>query len=240
MRILTWNLERGFHGRKQVIGQQQDRLKEIGADIAVLTEVPAPMSILQEGLVLSPVQRAQGRLELEAWVGIAATGCQAVGQALPFARMAAAAQVVLEGEPFLVYGSVLPWRGALHQAKYLSSDEFENSAGLFKRILCEQVEDMKALKEQFRSHSLIWAGDFNQSLSGPNYVGSKAGQELLSSALEDLDLEAWNKDCEHSIPGLSAIDLICGPKGRKHKVERFAPDHHSTTLSDHAGYIVEL
>jgi len=239
MRIVTWNLERGFHGRTSVSEHQHVRLADCHADIVVLTEVPTPMSTAREGIALSPVRR-EGRLGMEAWVSIVADRCRPIGPELPFERLAAAAETLVEEERFLVYGSVLPWLNAIHQAPYLARRD-ESPIDLFARVLREQVNDIEGMRSQLPDHTLIWAGDFNQTLSGPNYGGSKRGRQLLAEALAELDLVAWNQESAHAKPTMHAIDLICGPSGRRpRRVERFEPRVDGRVLSDHAGYLVEV
>src|ERR1700704_6441450 len=104
MRIVTWNLERGFHGRECVIEQQQV-LDKHDADILVLTEVPMSMSTSGEGITCSPALRERGKSGMDAWVSITAKGCRPIGPDLPFGRMAVAVETIVDGEPFLVYGS---------------------------------------------------------------------------------------------------------------------------------------
>jgi endonuclease/exonuclease/phosphatase family metal-dependent hydrolase len=239
MRVATWNLERGFHGRECVIDQQHV-LAEHDADILVLTEVPTSMSTSAEGITCSPALREGGKSGMDAWVSITAKGCRPIGLDLPFERMAAAAETVVDGEPCLVYGSVLPWLNAIHQAPYLRR-QGESPLDLFKRVLREQVNDMAEMCRRMLHHTLIWAGDFNQTLSGPNYGGSNEGRKLLAEALAELNLVAWNHESAHAKPPMHAIDLICGPSGRRlRRIEHFEPELDGKILSDHAGYVVEI
>jgi hypothetical protein len=142
---------------------------------------------------------------------------------------------------FLVYGSVLPWTNAIHHAAYLARAG-ESPRGLFARVLRDQVNDMLNMRKRWSDHTLIWAGDFNQTLSGPNYGGSKQGRQLLSDALEELDLVAWNQGSSHAKPAMHAIDLICNPADRTlpRRVEHLKPELDGRVLSDHAGYLVEI
>jgi len=240
MRILTWNLERGVHHGRRVVDQQQAILAGYNADLIVLTEVPAQLSTRQMSAVLSPVRR-EGNRGMEAWVSITAVNCRPVDPLVPFERMAVAARAVVNGEAIVVYGSVLPWLSAGHHAPYLHTSETETAAELFARILREQVDDMANLRARWPDHTLIWAGDFNQTLSGPNYGGSNARRHLLQAALDELDLVAWNQDAAHAKPSMHAVDLICGPANRtRRKVTKFGPSLGAHTLSDHAGYVVEI
>lgn len=238
MRIATWNLE---HGRfkADTIELQQQLLEQCGADVKVLTEVPASMSASVPGSVLSPVKR-EGKLGPEAWVAIIADDAVTADDELPFNRMAAAATCNVGGESLLVYGSVLPWNAAASQADYLLEGR-DADGDLFAQVLAEQVDDIRRLRRAHPGHTLIWAGDFNQPLNGPNSGFSNAHRELLSKALDDLGLIAWNRYLAHSLEGCHAIDLICGPVNRPAiRVERFDPTVDGQTLSDHAGYVVEI
>lgn len=61
-------------------------------------------------------------------------------------------------------------------------------------------------------HLVIWAGDFNQTLSGKNYGGSNVKRDALFDALDGVGLVAWNAAAASAHEGMHAIDLICGPR----------------------------
>jgi hypothetical protein len=65
---------------------------------------------------------------------------------------------------------------------------------------------------------IVWAGDFNQSMLGPNLTGSTSGRQQVAAAFKALNLVAWNANEPHSKPGMGAIDLICGPDLVGHRV----------------------
>lgn len=112
---------------------------------------------------------------------------------------------------------------------------------MFERFLMSQANDVRTLQENHPEAMIVWAGDFNQSLDGPNTGGNNRGRALLSETLEDLGLKAWNRRCDHALGGLCAIDLICGP--REHPVNeivRIDPAPNGRRLSDHAGYVVDI
>lgn len=189
--------------------------------------------------VASPVKRV-GNGELEPWIAIAGSSVTPLGrETIPFEGLAVAALAELDGIPTIVYGSVLPWRQIARQAPELAPDE--SYAEAFERILDEQVADLMRLRSRYPGHMLVWAGDFNQSLSGPNLTGSRAGREGVSSALERLDLVPWNANSPHSKSGMCTIDLICGPSlGRAPHTELIPTHMDGRRLSDHLGYLVEL
>lgn len=238
MKLLNWNLERGGTA-VSVRDAQQHLIDKLGVDIAVLTEVPAAISQPGAGRVLSPIHRAGTRAG-ECWVGIFGGSVQPAGQDLPLERMAAAAVAEIDDEQFLIYGSVLPWMAAINQAPNLARHG-ESGADLFARVLRDQTNDIARLRAQHPDHTLIWAGDFNQPLVGPNRGFSGANRELLCAALVELNLTAWNQNLAHARPGYFAIDLICGPTDRTVRgVSRVDPAVDGLTLSDHAGYLLDL
>jgi hypothetical protein len=237
MRIATWNLERG--GRTLRARQNQDDvLRHLAADLLVLTE-PGPGYRSREGTVVSPSLR-KGHRGLEPWIAIVAQWVESISLDIPFERMASAARARLNGRDVVVYGSVLPWGSIRSHAPELVRDG-ESALDAFVRIVHEQVADIRELRRRFEQDVIIWAGDFNQTVSGPHRSGSKAKRAALLQAFQELGFAAWNGDARHAAPGLHAIDLICGPceiipvdQGRIH------PVHNGVTMSDHAGYWIEL
>lgn len=89
--------------------------------------------------------------------------------------------------------------------------------------------------------SLIWGGDWNHSLVGPEWAGSKAGRAHLGRALDELGLQVPTRDLAHRIRGVGTIDHIAVPRevtvveaGRVTAVGR------DGELSDHDAYVVEI
>ena len=237
MKIATWNLERGPSRKAQVA--QRTVLEGLGADILVLTEPPTSY---RSGpfVVTSPRQR-DGRQGAESWVAI--VGKSAVKPAeidIPFERMAAAARATVDGREVIIYGAVLPWNSIRSHAPELvragesAFDDLRSGAsGTGRRH--------RELRRRYRPDLIIWAGDFNQTVTGPNYGGSGAKRGKLVAALRRLGFRAWNQDEPHASPGLHAIDLICGPTAlAPSNWGRIEPVHDGIVMSDHAGYWVEI
>ena len=116
----------------------------------------------------------------------------------------------------------------------------ESSEMMFTRMLADQEADVRALQSAFPAALVIWAGDFNQSFTGPNFGGSKRKRSLLVSVLERLEMSAWNANAPHAKEGMCAIDLICGPADLEVTVERVSTVHDHVVLSDHAGYVAAV
>lgn len=238
MRILTWNLNHGG-GSRAATAAQNELIAAQQADIVILTEPSSSSSMPSFASVDSPRRRA-GRHGPEAWVRILGRQVEPVAIQLPFERMAMAAHANVDGEALIVYGSVLPWNAARKQAPYLLAHERETAAELFAKVLAAQVADIQQLRMTHPGDTLIWAGDFNQPLTGLNAGFSNANRLLLTAALAELGLRAWNHHLDAAQEGCATIDLICGPEGRKGvQATRFEATVGGRNLSDHAGYAVE-
>lgn len=141
---------------------QERTLREVAADVAILTEPP---SSYQRGraVVTSPPERA-GRNGPEAWVAIVGECVEPVDLVVPFARMAVAARAVLGTQAAIIYGSVLPWLSIRSHAPELVI-EGEASFDAFERVLAKQARDIEELR-QIYGQRVVWAGDFNETVEG--------------------------------------------------------------------------
>ena len=208
MKLATWNLERG--GRSQAAREaQKELLADLRADVVVLTEPPSSYKTTA-GVVTSPRLRKDGTAEPEAWVAIVGGSVEPVDFDVPYKRTAVAARVSVGGLTLIVYGAVLPWLAVTSHADELV-EEGEDSFAVFKRVLAEQAKDIADLRKKYGS-PVIWAGDFNQTVSGPNWGGSNDRRVLLNETLNSLEMVPWNGKADHAKRGMCAVDLICGPK----------------------------
>lgn len=151
--------------------------------------------------------------------------------------MAVAARVA-GGRRVVIYGAVLPWLAIRAHAPDLVRDG-ERYIDAFRRVLAAQRADIDALRA--RGEFVVWAGDFNQSVGGANLGGSNEARAELNTCLDEMGFAAWNGDADHANEGLHTIDLICGPKGEQVLAQgRIDPVLDGVTMSDHAGYWVDL
>lgn len=230
MRIATWNLQRG--GSARVLDGQRKVLEELDADVVVLTE---PSNAYSHGPVVSPPIRSGD----QCWVAIVGAEVRRADIEIPAERMAAAAMAPHQGRELAVYGSVLPWSSFRLQAPELARDG-EDATAAFLRLLEEQAGDIRELMRRTGS-PVVWAGDFNQSLQGPNSGGADRRRVALASMLDELGLRAWNAAAQHYHLSACAIDLICGPRDMEPVAQgRIAPALGGVELSDHAGYWVDV
>ena len=238
MRVATWNLERARGAKAE--GQCRV-LDEIAPDIAVLTEVTAESWTGVGEVVTSPVCRPS-RVGGEAWVAIVGKGATPIEPLPAYDSLGVAARFDGSGESIVVYGTVLPWRAAPRQALDLVRAG-ETADDMFQRVLLAQVRQIAALQQLSPGALVLWIGDFNQTLEGPNYGGSRASRRKLHDALSSLGMTAYNSSSQHARPGMCAIDLICGPASRLRSdrpVGDINPIEEGGPLSDHAGYYVDL
>ena len=238
MRVATWNLERACGAKAE---RQRRVLDEIAPDIAVLTEVTADSWTGHGDVVTSPACRPS-RVGGEAWVAVVGKGATPIEPLPPYESLGVAARFDVSGESIIVYGTVLPWRAAPRQALDLVQAG-ETADDMFQRVLREQVRQIETLQQASPGALVLWIGDFNQTLEGPNYGGSRAARRSLHDALGSLDMTAYNSSSQHARPGMCAIDLICGPASRlgsDRPVGSINPIDEGRRLSDHAGYYVDL
>jgi len=89
---------------------------------------------------------------------------------------------------------------------------------------------------------LVWGGDWNHAMTGPEWAGSIGGRGAIVRALEKLDLRVPTADLPHRIEGLLSIDHVAVPRGTvvggvgRHE----AVDGDLRRLSDHDAYVVEI
>ena len=197
----------------------------------VLTE-PSPSVMADPGTLASP-PGCHG-----SWVAIQGKDVQPIDLQIPYDRMAVAARVRANGAQIIVYGTVLPWTAVKRHAPDLV-EAGEDSFGAFKRVLQAQVSDIVTLRKL--GDPVVWVGDFNQSVEGANFGGSSERRDLLNEALKALNMVAWNGSAAHAQPDMCSIDLICGPKQQTVTASgRIEPTVDGVTMSDHAGYWVDI
>jgi len=151
------------------------------------------------------------------------------------------------GDPFVVFGTVLPWIGSNWQ-EYPSADGVA-----FREALVVQSADWKRLRRYYPEDEFFVLGDFNQDLvkTPPRYYGSLANRTALEEALSDVGLDtltaADGDPIRRDSPPCACIDHICAradskwsaePATRwpdKPKPERWLSDHFGVSVSFRRG-----
>jgi hypothetical protein len=141
MKVATWNLERGGRTAKARAAQEAV-LRELGADVVALTEPP---SRYRDGSgVVASEPRRPGSAGLESWAAVIGPSVEALPFEIPYDRMAVAARAVVANTRVIIYCAVLPWLAvASHAPDVVRAGE--DSLGVFKRVLAEQIRDVTEL-----------------------------------------------------------------------------------------------
>ncbi|MBI2780919.1 MAG: endonuclease/exonuclease/phosphatase family protein [Chloroflexi bacterium] len=202
MRLATWNVERlGSQPRR---GRILRMINEIAADVWIFTEtddslVPAGMPSLHCADI------DERRRSNERWVSIASKyPLEQLSLTGDPTRSVAARIHPSNREPFIVFGTVLPW----------TSDRWRGMRGShgFAEALATQQGDLRRLRALEPHSDFVWAGDFNQHLGVGARYWSKRNGELLVGALEELGLHILTADPD-PVTGVAgerrSVDHLC-------------------------------
>ncbi|HEX8971243.1 endonuclease/exonuclease/phosphatase family protein [Oryzihumus sp.] len=215
MRIGTWNLA----GRWST--QHRTLMLSESCDIWLLTEVPRGLDLdgfhqhrSKESIV---AERRWAAVLSKAWL---------TPENDPHPASCAA---TVEGITFC--SSVLPWRSARPRRPWVQGKHAEKT-----RSALVSIELDLAGKPD-----VVWGGDWNHSLTGPETAGSLQGRLYLAATLERLQLQVPTSDLPHRLPGISSIDHIAVSRDLPKPKARWVPaEAHGRRLSDHDAYVVEL
>lgn len=212
-RIGTWNLAgRWSPAHRELLTAQH-------CDVWLLTEVRDETDIPGFYRHLTAGEMAPGRR----WAGVFS---RSPLTALPDPHAASACAVV-DGVTFC--STVLPWRGS-GPVPWGEGTHAERT-----------VRTLATLVGVLPRNGLVWGGDWNHSLFGAEWAGSKAGRPHLESALDELGLQVPTRDLPHRIAGVGSIDHIAVSREATvvdaRRVSGIGPDG---ALSDHDAYVVEL
>ncbi|MGO4602502.1 hypothetical protein [Terrabacter sp. 2YAF2] len=135
----------------------------------------------------------------------------------------------------LLASSVLPWRAA---GKYWPPGDDHDFQSRFARVLSRH---QAAILEAREDDVVVWGGDFNQTLSGTEEVGSSSGRQALGAAFESLDLRVVTRDARVIASNAYAIDHIAVA----HHLDTVSamcvlPTARDGALSDHPAYLAEV
>ena len=212
LRVGTWNLDRDRPLWRQP--HQADHVRS-QADLWLLTEVPANW---QFGTANTSFSQSRPNEDDQYWSGIISRWhVEPIATKHPSLALA---RIDHPGEPFLAAASVFPWRGAAEFWPTGDGDTFADR--------CVNTLDAHAAEicEARCGLPVVWGGDFNQALSGRDYVGSDAGRAALLKAFEHLRLRAVTVKSHGQVPPHQSIDHIAIPQGGVQRMLRFS-DHRS-------------
>ena len=240
MIIGTWNLE-VYRSRHSALGiAMAEELNRHLVDVWFLTELHADWEVRGHNLCLAPPR--EGALETRRFAGIAtsfhlepiAARDDPVEGWMCLARLTDPRT----SKSCLAASIVLPWRGITpYWRQTLGRDvTYPESFHHVLAYIVGRIED-----ERCPGEDVIWGGDFNQALSGRDYVGTHQGRSDLEAALNRLGLQAPTANLPALGPTQPTIDHIAVPTDWSVRKEPTVhrPTRNQKPLSDHALYLVD-
>lgn len=209
MRIGTWNIA----GRTSPAHVEFALALE--CDVLLLTEVSDRFELPGLHATRSANEMAAKRR----WAAVVST---APLTALPDPHPASAAARV---DRITFCSSILPWRSCAPTPWGEG-----NHAARTDRALT-------ALDSALPRERLVWGGDFNHSLLGGEYAGTKAGRQAIEEFIADRGMVIPTADLPHRVPDVWSIDHVAVPSTWS---VRDTTRHDATGLSDHDAYVVEV
>ena len=187
-------------------------------DVWLLTEVPLAFSLERGTLARSAAMAAH-----KSWSGV---WCSQDAEELDVIHPVA----VLAGTGDYAFCScVLPWRGAR-----ASWPEVGTPTELTRKTVETIVARLRLERRQ-----VIWGGDWNHSLRGPERAGSHLGRAQVRLALNRLKLQSPTEHLPHAKAGLFSIDHVAVPlEWRVSERHRLVASIDGKRLSDHDAYVV--
>ncbi|WP_231916832.1 TfoX/Sxy family protein [Nocardioides scoriae] len=213
MRIGTWNLEGRWDER------DRDLLREMDCDLLLLTEVRRGTRLDDHEVHLTAGDMAGGR----AWAAVASRAADLEPRPDPHG---ASAMAVVDGVGTCC-SSILPWRSCGTRAPWVGATTAERTA--------EAVASVEA------AGPVVWGGDWNNALRGPDWSGSRSGRDRIREAVRRLGLVVPTSALPHHLPDLCSIDHIGVPEAwERGGAARIAAEREGRRISDHDAYVVEV
>lgn len=245
MRIATWNLDHAYNSTRP-IQHQLGKILDISPDIIVLTETAENIDLSAFSYSVAYPAHKNGYQKY----------CAAIWSKWPIKNIVHTTETMLAicadiTTPFgnlAVYGTIIPYHG------YKGED---GKSGLWEehyKAITKQSQDWKNIISRYPDHSLIIAGDFNQTRDGStNTYGTQQGRQLLSQVFEHLRIQCLTEENFGNTGKLQPdpkkqkprnnIDHIC-VKSRTLSVSYVGAWDHFTDdslyLSDHNGVYVDF
>ena len=196
--VATWNVEYADGAERNA--RRAQLIQDADADVFVLTETHDELR-LSDYMAESTSQREGGARPGARWTTIWSR--LEVRRRLDTADSERTVAVELEGD-VIVYGTVLPW----HTDTGPSGEKQANWAE-FRRVVPIQGAEWRALRQRHPGHTLIVAGDFNQSLGDRHFYGGRELRELLEGQCASADLAVLSGLAHLQVPlAQPAIDHI--------------------------------
>lgn len=236
MKIATWNVA---YGRGKANAFRIEKIREINADIWVLTETHDSLDLREDFDPFRTESRVKGaNRSLDSysrWVTIwAKKDLKPVKLETDDKYRTSACAVQFGDQKLVVFGTVLPWYTDTERLSY--AEELEN-----------QADDWGRLRDE-NGGLLCVAGDFNLNLGGPHYYGSAVNKVKMLTTLERSQLVACTCFCrtqthdENREFGLIDHLAISQSLETRARIDSIWPkgDEKNRILSDHEGVAITV
>jgi hypothetical protein len=240
MRIATWNLERPKQNGHSKNLRRIEKIREINADLWVLTETHSAIALDGYACMASPSQpgyHAEGESFAAIW------SRWPIRRAVPTfdPYFAVCAEVDSPVGPMIVFGTIITY----------ANDPGPNGKARrweeHRKSIESHAADWRNLRDQFPNHLFCAAGDFNQSRDGSGWYEDAESLKKLSAALERSSLQCVT-EIDMRAKGLlksrASIDHICLSQSLAKQVfsvgawEGTSQD--GFKMSDHNGVLIEV
>lgn len=235
LRVATWNVEYAADAERNA--RRLELLQAADADIVVLTETHDDLRL--DGYEATSTLQRPGAQVGARWTTIWSR--LAVLRVIATEDPLRTVAVELESD-LLVYGTVLPWHSdpGPSECKKVNWSEY-------RRVVPIQGAEWLALRRQHPGHTLMVAGDFNQSLGERHYYGGKELRRLLEQECTAAGLDVLTGLAHQQVPlAHPAIDHVAVAPAHGQRAHR----NHLTgwegawegpgRLSDHSAVVVEV
>lgn len=214
MRVGTWNLAGRWTNR------HREFLTDAECDVWLLTEVNDRLELPGYEVHSTAAEMAARRR----WAAVASRS-GIVPQEDPHP---ASALGIVDG--IAVCSTVLPWRSCGRRPPWVGQSHAEKTG-----------HALSAIFPIVRGRTLVWGGDWNHALSGPEYAGSKGGRALVLDTLAHLALKVPTAELPHRLDPLLSIDHIAVPQDADvAHTRRLVAELDDVRLSDHDAYVVDI
>lgn len=239
MKFATWNLERppaGHSGRK---ARAIELMKSMNAEIWALTETHE--SVQLDGYSAAFSTPVRGYHQAGECYSAILTAWPITRRLDTFsAQFAVCVEVAAPFGPCLVYSTIITYAND-KGPKGLSKRWVEH-----RLSVQDHIDDWRRLRAAFPAHSMVIAGDFNQSRDGSGWYEDEQAVSALSAGLKACDLECVT-GFDFRLAGLletrATIDHICLSQDLSRlepKVGAWEGADANGKMSDHNGVWVEL
>lgn len=240
MRIATWNLERPKQNGHAKNLRRIEKIREIDADLWVLTETHSAIALDGYACLATPSQpgyHANGESFAAIWSRWPIL--QSVPTFDPY--FAVCAEVDSPAGPMLVFATIITY----------ANDPGPNENSLrweeHRKSVASHAADWRRLRDEFPDHLFCVAGDFNQSRDGSGWYEDAESLKRLTAALDESSLQCVT-EVDMRANGLlqsrASVDHICLSQSLAKRVQSIGAwegiSQDDFKMSDHNGVVIAV